>query len=337
MAKHKVAVVQAGSRVFDTPGTLDRMEVLCHEASQTGATLIVFPEAYVGGYPKGLDFGACVGMRTASGRNDFLRYWQSAIDVPGPEVQRIGEFAAQAQAYLVVGVIEREGTTLYCSVLYFGPDGLLLGRHRKLMPTASERLIWGMGDGSTLPVLDTQLGRVGAAICWENYMPALRMAMYSQGIGIWCAPTVDDREIWQSSMCHIAYEGRCFVLSACQYLTRDDCPQDYECIQGVAPDMPLIKGGSVIISPLGQVLAGPIYGSEAIISAEIDMDDIVRGKFDLDVVGHYSRPDVFELKVDTNARTAVAIDKLQQSYNPEPKPTAVRVCGAPDILTQEGV
>lgn len=314
MAKHQVAVVQAGSRLFDTRGTLESMGTLCREAAQRGARLIVFPEAYIGGYPKGLDFGARVGTRSAEGRNDFLRYWQSAIDVPGPEVRQIGRFAAEANAWLVVGVIERERSTLYCTALFFGPDGTLLERHRKLMPTASERLIWGMGDGSTLPVLDTALGKVAAAICWENYMPALRMAMYAKGVALWCAPTVDDRDIWQNSMRHIAYEGRCFVLSACQYLRRDACPDDYDCLQGHAPDTELIRGGSVIVGPLGEVLAGPVYGQEAVLSAELDLDDIARGKFDLDVTGHYARPDVFGLSVDTRARSAV-------TFEPRPVPS----------------
>lgn len=309
MRTHRVAVVQSGGRMFDTAATLARMGQLTDEASEQGARLIVFPEAYIGGYPKGLDFGARVGSRSAAGRDDFLRYWQAAIDVPGPEVAQIGEMARRAHAWLVVGVIEREGATLYCTALFFGPDGALLGRHRKLMPTASERLIWGMGDGSTLPVLDAPpFGKIGAAICWENYMPALRMSMYGKGIGVWCAPTVDDRDIWQSTMRHIAYEGRCFVLSACQYLTREACPEHYDCIQGNAPDTTLIRGGSVIVDPLGQVLAGPVYDCEAVLTADVDLDDIVRGKFDLDATGHYARPDVFELRVDTRARRAVSFE-----------------------------
>lgn len=328
MAKHQVAVVQAGSLLFDTQGTLDRMGALCREAAQRGARLIVFPEAYIGGYPKGLDFGARVGTRTASGRNDFLRYLQSAIEVPGPEVRQISQFAQETNAWMVVGVIERDCSTLYCSVLFFGPDGTLLDRHRKLMPTASERLIWGMGDGSTLPVLETGVGKIAAAICWENYMPALRMAMYSKNVAIWCTPTVDDRDIWQSSMRHIAYEGRCFVLSACQYLRRDACPADYDCIQGDDPNTELIRGGSVIINPLGEVLAGPIYGQEAILSAEIDLDDVVRGKFDLDVTGHYARPDVFELKVDTRPRSAVVFDPLRS-------PKSNERCDAPALASDE--
>ncbi len=298
---HRVAVVQAGSSLFDTPRTLDRMQALCEGVQREGAELAVFPEAYVGGYPKGLDFGARVGSRTPAGRDDFLRYWESAIEVPGPEVSRICAMAAEMRCNLVVGVIERAGGTLYCSALLIGADGAHLGTHRKLVPTASERLIWGMGDGSHLPVVDTSVGKVGAIVCWENYMPALRLAMYAKGIALWCAPTVDDREIWQSSMRHIAYEGRCFTLSACQFLTRADCPADYDCVQGTAPDITLIRGGSVIVGPFGDVLAGPLYGQEGVLTADIDPDDVVRGKYDLDVVGHYARPDVFTLSVDERA------------------------------------
>lgn len=289
----RVAVVQAGSAVFDTPQTLERMQALCGRVQATGAELAVFPEAYVGGYPKGLDFGARVGSRSPAGRDDFLRYWKSAIEVPGPEASRLGEMAAAMRCTLVVGVIERAGGTLYCAALTFAADGTLLGKHRKLMPTASERLIWGMGDRSHLPVVETPLGKAGAVICWENYMPALRLEMYARGIALWCAPTVDDRDVWQCTMRHIAYEGRCFALSACQFLTRADCPADYDCVQGSAPETVLIRGGSVIVGPFGDVLAGPLYGEEGIVTADIDLDDIVRGKYDLDVVGHYARPDVF--------------------------------------------
>ena len=305
MSLRRVAVVQAGSSLFDTPRTLERMEAHCEAAAVEGVELAVFPEAYVGGYPKGLDFGARIGTRSPEGREDFLRYWQAAIEVPGLETARIGKFAARMRAHLVVGVIERDGATLYCSALFFGPDGALLGKHRKLMPTASERLVWGQGDGSTLPAIDTPMGRLGAAICWENYMPSLRQAMYAKGVSLWCAPTVDEREIWQASMRHIAYEGRTFVLSACQYLTRADAPADYGCIQGHDPNIELIRGGSVIVSPLGELLAGPIYGREAVIVAEIDPMDAIRGKYDLDVAGHYARPDVFTLTVDERVRMAV--------------------------------
>lgn len=305
MTQHRVAVIQAGTSLFDTPYTMERMRAHCETAAREGVELAVFPEGYVGGYPKGLDFGARIGSRAAAGRDDFLRYWQSAIDVPGPETARIGSFAARIKAHLVVGVIERGGATLYCTALFFGPDGTLLGKHRKLVPTASERLVWGQGDGSTITVLDTPIGRIGAAICWENYMPNLRQAMYGKGINLWCAPTVDERDIWQSSMRHIAYEGRAFVLSACQYFTRADAPDAYACIQGDNPATVLIRGGSVIVGPLGDVLAGPIYDKEAVVTADIDLSDTIRGKYDLDVAGHYARPDIFNLTVNEAAQHPV--------------------------------
>ena len=301
----RVAVAQIGSVLYDTPATLERMRELLRPAGEQRIDLIVFPEAFIGGYPKGADFGARVGSRSDAGRDEFRRYAAGAIRVPGPETGAIGEMAATVGAYLVVGVIEREGGTLYCTALYFGPTGVLLGKHRKLMPTASERLIWGQGDGSTIEVIEAPVGRFAATICWENYMPALRQAMYAQDIQLWCAPTVDDRDIWQASMRHVAYEGRCFVLSACQYLTRADCPADYACIQGDDPSTVLIRGGSVIVSPFGEVLAGPVYGEPALLRAEIDPGECVRGTYDLDVVGHYSRPDIFQLVVNREPRTAV--------------------------------
>ena len=302
----RVAVVQAGPVLFDTPRTLDKLAALTAEAAGGGAKLVVFPEAFVGGYPKGLGFGARMGSRTPEGREEFRRYFEAAVEVPGPATEAIGATAREHRVHLVVGAVERAGSTLYCTALFFGPDGSLLGKHRKLMPTAMERLVWGQGDGSTLTVLDTPLGKIGAAICWENYMPAMRQAYYAKGINLWCAPTVDEREIWQASMRHIAYEGRCFVLSACQYLTRADAPENYDCIQGEDPSTVLIRGGSVIAGPLGDILAGPVYDREAVLCADIDLSDILRGKYDLDVTGHYARPDVFRLLVDETARSPVA-------------------------------
>src|SRR5690348_7622139 len=193
----RVAVVQAGSILFDTAASIAKAEALIAEAAVKGAKHAVFPEAFIGGYPKGADFGARVGSRTPEGRKLFRRYFESAVCVPGVETERLGEAARSHGIWLVIGVIERDGGTLYCTALFFAPDGSVAGKHRKLMPTAMERLIWGFGDGSTLPVLDTGFGRVGAVICWENYMPLLRYAMYRKGIQIYCAPTVDDRESWQ--------------------------------------------------------------------------------------------------------------------------------------------
>jgi nitrilase len=302
----RAAVVQAAPVMFDTPRTLAKVLDLIGDAAAQGAQLVVFPEAFVGGYPKGLDFGARLGMRSAEGREDFRRYFESAIAVPGPEVEAIAQAARKAGVHLVVGVIERDGGTLYCTALTFDPDGNLLGRRRKLMPTALERLVWGFGDGSTLAVAESALGRIGAVICWENYMPLLRMAMYAQGVEFYCAPTVDDRETWLPTMRTIALEGRCFVLSACQYLTRADCPSAYDAIQGNDPAAILIRGGSCIVDPLGAVLVEPSFAGETIRIADLDRRLIARGKYDLDVVGHYSRPDIFRLSVDTRPQQAVS-------------------------------
>jgi nitrilase len=300
----RAAVVQAAPVVFDLSGTLAQVRTLTGEAKSKGAQLVVFPEAFVSGYPKGLDFGARVGSRTIEGRRMFRRYFESSVELPSAAATELGAIARDHAVYLVIGVIEREGGTLYCTVLFFGPMGELLGKHRKLMPTAMERLVWGMGDGSTLPVLDTPLGRVGAVICWENYMPLLRMAMYAKGIEIYCAPTVDDRDTWARSMQHIAFEGRCFVLSAVQYLERKDCPEDYG---DTAPV--LIRGGSVIVNPQGNVLAGPHYGNETILIADLDRNEIAEGKFDLDVSGHYARPDVFRLTVNERPAPAAEFER----------------------------
>lgn len=298
----KVAVVQAGTPMFDTPATLAKLERLAAEAAVQGAVLAVFPEAFVGGYPKGLDFGARVGSRTQNGRDWFARYHASAIDVPGAEVTAIGEVARAHSMQIVVGVIERDRGTLYCTALMFAADGSLAGKHRKLMPTAMERIVWGQGDGSTIPVIGTPIGRVGAVICWENYMPLLRTAMYAQGIELYCAPTVDDRDTWALSMRHIAFEGRCFVLSSVQFLTRADLPEDWPETEQV-----LIRGGSSIVGPLGEELAPAVYGREAVLIADVDVATLPRAKYDLDVVGHYARPDVFNLTVDTRSKPGVTL------------------------------
>ena len=216
-APYLAAVVQAAPVAFDAARSIEKVADLSADVSRGGAKVVLFPEAFISAYPRGLDFGALIGSRTAEGRDQFLRYWESAIDVPGPAVTRLGAIARDNDLHLVTGVIEREGGTLYCTVLFHGPDGAYLGKHRKLMPTALERLVWGFGDGSTLTVLPTARGRLGAVICWENYMPLVRAAMYGQGIEVYCAPTADGRETWLPTVRHIAMEGRCFVLSANQY------------------------------------------------------------------------------------------------------------------------
>jgi nitrilase len=298
MSLHRVAVIQAAPVPFDRARTLAKALALIAEAADQGAELLVFPEAFLTCYPKGLDFGARVGMRSPEGRREFRRYFESAIDVPGIETEALAAAAGRHRLHLVMGVIEREIGTLYCTALFFSPDGRMLARHRKLMPTAMERLIWGFGDGSTLPVLETPIGKIGAVICWENYMPLLRAAMYAKGVQLYCAPTVDDRDTWIPTMRHIAIEGRCFVLSACQFIRRGDYPADYPAQQGDAPETVLIRGGSVIVNPMGRILAGPNYEGECLQLADIDLGEIAEGKYDLDVAGHYARPDIFRLLVN---------------------------------------
>ena len=302
----RAAVVQAASVGFDRERSLAKLERLVAEAAGEGAQLAVFPEAFISAYPKGLDFGAVVGNRTDAGRDHFRRYFESAIEVPGPDVERIAAAAREHSIHLAVGVIERQGGTLYCTVLLFGPEAGYLGKHRKLMPTAAERLVWGFGDGSTLPVIDTPLGRVGTVICWENYMPMLRMAMYAKGVQLYCAPTADDRETWLSTIRHIALEGRCFVLSSCQFLRRSDLPADIPNRISDDPEAVLMRGGSAIVDPFGTVLAGPCFEGETILYADLDLDQVVRGKYDFDAAGHYSRPDVFQLKVNEEPQRPVS-------------------------------
>jgi nitrilase len=304
MSSGIVSVVQAGSVPYNRKKCLEKVAGLAADAARGGAQLVVFPEAFVSAYPKGLDFGARVGMRFPEGREEYRRYFESAVEVPSPATEALGQVASKNRITLLIGVIERAGGTLYCTVLFFSPQGELIAKHRKLMPTAMERLIWGFGDGSTLPVVDTPLGRVGSVICWENYMPMLRMAMYAKGIQLYCVSTVDDRDSWIPTMRHIAFEGRCFVLSACQYIKREAYPADYPAIQGNDPQTVFIRGGSCIINPLGEFIVEPHYGEETVLTAEIDLGQIACGKYDLDVAGHYARPDVFKLCVNEKPQTA---------------------------------
>ncbi len=304
-APFKVAVVQMASHPDDAMATSIEVAGRLREAAGQGAKLVVFPEALIGGYPKGASFGAPIGMRKPEGREAFARYHSAAIDLDGPEVAMIAEATSETGAFCVVGVIERDGATLYCTALYFDGANGLVGKHRKLMPTAAERLIWGFGDGSTMSVHKTDFGTVGAVICWENYMPALRMHMYHQGVTLYCAPTADDRDTWVPTMQHIALEGRCFVLTACQHIKRSNYSANHESALGDDPELVMMRGGSAIISPLGKVLAGPDFFGETIIYATLDPQDIIRAKYDFDATGHYARPDVFQLEVDTRAKPAV--------------------------------
>ncbi|CAH8366116.1 unnamed protein product [Eruca vesicaria subsp. sativa] len=291
----RATIVQASTVYNDTPKTIDKAKMFIEEAASKGSELVVFPEAFIGGYPRGFRFGIAVGVHNDEGRDEFRKYHASAIHVPGPEVEQLADMARKNNVYLVMGAIEKDGYTLYCTALFFSSE---------------ERCIWGYGDGSTIPVYDTPLGKLGAAICWENRMPLYRTALYAKGVEIYCAPTADGTKEWQSSMMHIALEGGCFVLSACQFCQRKDFPDhpDYlftDSEDNKEHDAIVSPGGSVIISPLGKVLAGPNFESEGLITADLDFGDIARAKLYFDVVGHYSKPDVFNLTVNEHPKKPV--------------------------------
>lgn len=317
----KVAVVQASSILFNREATAEKAIDLVSKAAEKEAKLILFPEAFIPAYPRGLSFGTVVGSRSPEGRKTWEKYWKNSVDVPGPTTDKLGKAARRAKAYLAMGVIERDNEysrgTLYCTLLYFGPDGRLLGKHRKIMPTGAERLIWGAGDGSTLTAIKTDFGIIGGLICWENYMPLARVSMYGKGVEIYLAPTADAREQWQYTLRHIALEGRCFVLGCNQFVTKSMYPENLEGIEDLTelPEM-ICRGGSVVVSPLGEVIAGPLYNKEGILYADIDLDEVVRSRYDFDVVGHYSRPDILQLYVDERSKPSVLYNtstKLDES------------------------
>jgi nitrilase len=298
----RLAALQMGSRAT-TAETLAALLERRDELKAARPDLLVLPEALLGGYPKGADFGVRLGYRTPPGRDAFKRYWEQAIEIDGPEVAALGELAADLGCTLVVGAIVRKGATLHCCALHFAPDGRLAGQRGKLMPTAAERLVWGQGGPQDVCTFDSPIGRIAPVICWENFMPLFRAALYEQGVTIWAAPTVDERPQWEAAMRHIAHEGRCFLVSACQWLgpSQTALGEPITLIDRPA-DAPLIAGGSMIVSPMGEIVAGPLRGSEGLLVAEVDLADIVRARFDFDAAGHYARPDIFRLDVTPAAR-----------------------------------
>ncbi|MFT3978776.1 MAG: carbon-nitrogen hydrolase family protein [Sphingomonas bacterium] len=307
MGQVTVAALQIGADYAGKASTLRNILAFEDRIRESGARLVVMPEALLGGYPKGETFGTRLGYRMPEGREAFARYHANAIDMDGPELEALAGMSARTGAHLVLGVIERAGSSLYCTAVFIAPEEGVVAKHRKLMPTGTERLVWAQGDGSTMPVVESPAGKLGAAICWENHMPLFRAAMYAKGVEIWCAPTVDERDIWRSSMRHIAHEGRCFVISCCQVqpspaeLDRD--------VEGWDADRPLIGGGSMIVGPLGDVLAGPLERETGLLVAGIDTADLIRARYDLDVVGHYARPDIFSLDVDERPRGGISFTR----------------------------
>ncbi len=291
--KVKVAVLQQSPVFFDKEATLLKTEELVAEHAAKGTQLILFPESFIPGYPRGFDFGAVIGSRTAEGRQLYADYLACSIDLKTEDRARLEAIARNNAVYIVIGVTERAGDTLYCSMLYLCPEKGLEAVHRKIKPTGSERVVWGAAAGESLVSVQAPFGKLGGLICWENYMPLARMAMYEQGVQIYLAPTADSREVWTSTMRHIALEGRCFVLGCNQYFTKSMYRPEH---QALVPNEPeeMCPGGSVIVSPLGEVIAGPLFGAPGTLIAELDLEDIARAKLDFDVVGHYARRDVFD-------------------------------------------
>jgi len=321
-----VAAVQAAYVLMDREATVARVETLTTQAAATGADLVVFPEAFVPGTPVWID---AVPIWDGDDRW-FAMLMDQAVAVPSATTDRLCAAARDAGVYLVVGINEREpaGGTIYNTVLYMAPDGRLLGRHRKLMPTGSERTVWGMGDGSTLDVYATPFGRLGGLICWENYMPLARFYLYSQGVDIWLAPTLAVGDGWVATMRHIAREGRCYVVGVNPCVHRDQIPADFPDRDRVwsaeTPGHEWVEpGNTVIVGPNGEILAGPARHEETILTAELDLAQVHAARRMFDPVGHYHRPDVFRLAVDTASRPVVTrmVDALGGDWATGPSPT----------------
>lgn len=293
----KVAVIQASPVHFNKGATLARCRELVAEASTHKPDLIVFSESFIPAYPRGLSFGTVIGSRSEKGRKQWERYFANAVDVPGDETRIIEEMSRESGAFISMGITERDGRSLYCTQLLFSPEKGLAGSHRKIKPTAAERIIWAEGDASSLTTYRTDFGLLGTLICWENFMPMARMALYSKGVNIYIAPTADNRDTWQTAIRHIAFEGRCFVISCNQFARVEDYPEGIPVEQEKTDHGIISAGGSAVVAPTGDYIAGPVYGREEILYADLDMDLVPRLSLDLDVAGHYNRPDIFNLPV----------------------------------------
>ncbi|MDF9799923.1 nitrilase [Catalinimonas alkaloidigena] len=317
MAKIKVGIVQDSPVFFDKEACLQKVESITKKYAREGCQLLVFPESFIPGYPRAFAFGTKVGSRSEAGRKLYAKYHQNAVDVESNDLLRLEKLAKEQQVYLAVGLTEKNNRngSLYCSLLYISPKVGLMGVHRKIKPTGQERVIWAEAGGESLISMQTRIGRIGGLICWENYMPLARMSMYRQGVEIYIAPTADARPGWQATMQHIALEGRCFVLASNQYFKRSMYPEAYQELVESEEEV-LCRGGSVIISPMGEILAGPLYDQAGVLSAEITLEDIISAKLDFDVDGHYARPDIFELNIQ-NQLEIIQEDELLSKLNKE--------------------
>lgn len=295
-----VAVIQAAPVFFDIHKTLDKLERLVTESAQKGCQFVLFPESFIPGYPRKFTFGASIGLRTDAGRELYKTYWQNSLQLPSPELSRIEQIARDNRVFLAVGVTERNSLngSLYCTLIYVSPTRGYLGKHQKIKPTGVERLIWAEGTGhDSLRVFDTEIGRIGGLICWENYMPLARMSLYQQAPQLYVAPTAGARPTWPATLQHIACEGRCYVLGSNQFFQRSDYPDAYQAFLN-EDETTLCRGGSAIVSPQGEFIAGPLWDQEGILMATLDLDEVLKSKLDFDVIGHYARPDLFGFKVN---------------------------------------
>ncbi|MEM6803585.1 MAG: carbon-nitrogen hydrolase family protein [Bacteroidota bacterium] len=297
MSTIRVALIQDAPVLFDLKKSIEKMETLCLNAQKGGAELVMFPEAFLGGYPRGLSFGTKIGSRSKEGREDWLLYYKACPLVDEHFHKTLGSLAKELHIYLAIGLVEKiyEGSSLYCSFLVYNPEGRLILHHRKIKPTGTERLIWAEGNGKSLTSVDSSLGKLGALICWENYMPLARYSLYQGGMDIHLAPTADSRDSWKSSMIHLALEGRCFVLSCNQFVNKSDYPNRFQ-KELTSEEEIMSRGGSMITSPLGEILAGPLYNQAGILEGKLDMDLIAKARLDFDAVGHYARPDLFSFR-----------------------------------------
>jgi nitrilase len=288
----RVACVQAEPVVLDRDATIEKIAGLAAEVAAGGAKLALFPETFIPVYPSNR------WVRFLAGGGDakavFGRLARESVEVPGPASDRLAEIARESELWLAVGVNERDGGTIYNSLLVYSPEGELALRHRKLMPTNHERLVWGLGDGSGLEAVDTAIGRVGGLICWENLMPLARFSLYRSGVQIYLAPTADDSEQWHDSIRHIAREARAFVLSCCVYQRASTYPDDVPLAEG---DELVGRGGSAILGPDGSYLAGPLWDEEGVLYADLDPARLYEERQRFDPAGHYHRPDLFRLEV----------------------------------------
>jgi nitrilase len=302
-----VACVQAEPVILDRERTLDKLEGLAAEAAGKGAELVVFPETFVPVYPSSRWAKAFAGWQNDGAKETFARIAQNAVAVGSPAEQRLAACARELGIWLVTGVNEVEAErpgTIYNALLYHAPDGSLALHHRKLVPTNHERLIWGQGDGRGLNAVETGFGRVGGLVCWENYMPLARFALYESGVEIYVASTADDADAWQSTLVHIARESRSYVVSPSAFQRASSYPDDFPLASELEGAGILGRGGSAILAPDGSYLAGPLYDEEGILYAELDPGRLLAERQRFDPVGHYHRPDVLRLGVSPSARAA---------------------------------